>query len=525
MGLFVLSVYQCANIVAPVGGPKDETAPVLDSNGTTPNYQINYTKSPIVLTFNEWIALKDAITQVVVSPPLQYPLDVKLKKKSVYVNFNDKEELKENTTYTINFGEAISDFTEGNVPPGMRYVFSTGPIIDSLQFSAKLIDLDTKKPIDDALLMLYVNRADSVLYKARPYYFAKTDTSGVALIENIRADTFKVVALKDENLNYQLDGETEMLNYLLEPIIVEENTDLGILEMYVPHQPLIRRKFTSYYGKTTILFNREPYDIDYNLIGDVPSIDYTQSAGDSLMLWYSDTTRGEWSFVHMTDTSQIDTFLIKKKSYKKAPLTSRFDVESKSRSIEFKSDSTLSYRWNRPIKSIDATKMVLAQDSLSNVVDVGYEIDGTDKHLIKITGVDWNPTSPYFWNISAGAVTDIFDTVNDSIGQIDVKLVDEKRLGSIEITFDSLQTDQAYIIQLQARSQTKRELVIPSGREIVIFKLLEPGNYTIRLIEDDNRNGRWDTGDYDRQTIPERIFIKVMPPLKANWEQTIDFKI
>ena len=159
--LFVLSIYQCANIVAPVGGPKDETPPMLDSSATTPNYQTNYTKSPIILTFNEWIALKDAITQVVVSPPLQFPLEVKLKKKSIYVNFNEKEELKENTTYTINFGESISDFTEGNVPPSMRYVFSTGPIIDSIQFTAKLVDLDTKKPIEDAILMLYVNKADS----------------------------------------------------------------------------------------------------------------------------------------------------------------------------------------------------------------------------------------------------------------------------------------------------------------------------------------------------------------------------
>jgi len=507
--LFVLSIYQCANIVAPVGGPKDETPPMLDTAETTPNYQINYTKSPIILTFNEWIALKDAITQIVVSPPLQYPLDVKLKKKSVYVNFNEKEELKENTTYTINFGESISDFTEGNVPPNMRYVFATGPIIDSLKFKAKLVDMDSKEPIDDALLMLYINKADSVLYKSRPYYFAKTDTSGTAIIENIRADTFKVVALKDENLNYQLDSETELVSYLLDPIQVEGDTDLGILEMYTPFQSLVRRQIRSEYGKTTIYFNREPFDIEYDIIGDAPKIDYQNVAGDSLMLWYSDTTRGEWSFVHRNDTSQIDTIRIKKKEYAKGPLTGPFDVESKKRKISFKSDSTLSFKWNRPLKSIHEEHLILAKDSLSNVIDVDYSIDSTDGYLMKATGLKWDPEASYFWNVSQGAVTDIFDVQNDSIGQIEVKLIDPKKLGTVEITF----------------AQTKREIMLDSDQQVVKVELLEPGTYTIRLIEDDNKNGRWDTGDYSQQTVPERIFIKVMPPLKANWEQTIDFKL
>ena len=88
-----------------------------------------------------------------------------------------------------------------------------------------------------------------------------------------------------------------------------------------------------------------------------------------------------------------------------------------------------------------------------------------------------------------------------------------------------MQSDQSYIIQLQLRSETKREMILTPGQSVVTFSLLEPGNYTIRLIEDDNGNGRWDTGNYDRQTVPERIFIKVMPPLKANWEQSIDFKL
>jgi len=323
----------------------------------------------------------------------------------------------------------------------------------------------------------------------------------------------------------RLDGETELLSYLLDPIVVEGDTDLGILEMYTAFQPLDRRKVTSYYGKTTIQFNREPHDLSYELIGDVPDIDHVQTDGDSLMLWYRDTSRGEWSILNITDSSQIDTILITKGSYNKAKPSSQFDVESKSRILSFKSDTTLTYRWSHPISSIDPAQMSLAQDSLSNPVLVDYSIDPADPHLIKVTGVEWSPTRKYFWTISEGAVTDLFGTPNDSIGQINVKLEEDKKFGSVEITFDTLQADQTYIIQLQKGSKVARERMLTSDENKVIFRLLQPGNYTIRLIEDDNKNGRWDTGDYDRQTVPERIFIKVMPPLKANWEQSIDFKL
>lgn len=531
--LTILSLYQCANIVAPQGGPKDETPPTIDTANTTPNYQTNYDGSPIVLSFDEWIALKDVVTQVVVSPPLQFPLDVKQKKKSVFVNFNDEEVLKENTTYTINFGEAITDFTEGNVPPDMRYVFSTGDVIDSLKFSARLIDIDTKEPIEGALLMLYVNQSDTVLYKSRPYYFAKTDTSGTATIENIRPDTFKVVALIDGNLNYQLDGETEKLNFLLDPIIVQGDTALGVLEMYLPQQPLIRTSIKNYYGKTTIQFNREPYDLSYNLIGDAPDIVYRVVDGDSLMLWYSDTTRIDWSIVIDTDTADIDTVVIKKDVFAKGKLTSQFDSESKRKQVSFKSDTTLTYKWSRPLVAIDNSKMSLTvEDYLEDLdstilqdVNVQYQLDRTDPHLLKAVGVDWDVSKKYQWTISGGAVTDLFEVANDSIGKIEIGLIDEKSLGSVKIHFDSLKLDKFYLVELMNRSKVERTAKLSGGKHVVDFKLLPAGNYTIRLIEDDNNNGRWDTGDYDKQTLPERVYIKEMPPLKANWEQEIDFKL
>ena len=195
-GIIILSCYQCANIVPPKGGPKDVDPPRIDSLNSSDNFQINYKNDPIILSFDEWIVLENIFDQVVISPPTEYPLDIRLKKKSILINFDDREILKENTTYTINFGSAVKDFSEGNIPTNLRYVLSTGAIIDSLEIKAKLIDIKTKRPVENGLLMLYTNLADSVLYKTKPYYFAKSDTGGVATIQNVRSDIYKVVAIE-----------------------------------------------------------------------------------------------------------------------------------------------------------------------------------------------------------------------------------------------------------------------------------------------------------------------------------------
>ncbi|MBT8221314.1 MAG: Ig-like domain-containing protein [Bacteroidia bacterium] len=525
--LIILLCYQCANIVSPKGGPKDEQPPLLDTINSSINFQINYEGDPIILSFDEWIVLQDVFDQVVVSPPTEYPMDIKIKKKSVVIQFDEREILKENTTYTINMGNSIKDYTEGNIPPNLRYVFSTGDIIDSLEVSARLIDIETKKPIENALLMLYTNLADSVLYTEKPFYFAKSDTGGLVNILNVRADTFKVVALVDDNLNYLLDGESEKLAFLDSSVIVNQNSTLGELELYTPKQPMIYQGYSTAYGKVSAYFNQNPKDVDFDLLGDAPEILFQEYLLDSLILWYADTSKVNWSVIFTQDTLILDTLDLELKNQTApAGLSGEFLPGSSRNGKTIKSDTTLVVRWDRPLKVYDEDKIILSKDSIANSVQANFLIDSFNPKVLVINS-NWEHPGNYFLRIDESAVQDIFGVGNDSIGIVNISAAGDKAYGSLKINFNGLDSLQYYHMQLIAPSgEIVREASIHFvAKTSLDLLLLEPGNYTIRLIEDVNQNKEWDPGDYQLNQQSERIFIKEMPPLRANWEQTIDFNL
>ena len=221
--LILIFATSCAQIVSPTGGPKDEDPPVLDTLNSTPNFQTNFTKQELEFQFDEWVQLKDVFNQVVTSPPLRYgPPEVYLRKKSVRLKFDEREELKENATYLINFGDAIRDLSENN-PTELRFVFSTGDFIDSLSIGGKVLDSFSGEPVEDIIVMLYDNLSDTVVRTERPFYFTKTDKTGKFTIENLRADTFKVFALMDTNLDYLYNSEAEQIGFLDSLLIVNDS--------------------------------------------------------------------------------------------------------------------------------------------------------------------------------------------------------------------------------------------------------------------------------------------------------------
>ena len=207
LALIALSslLFRCANPLPPDGGPKDERPPQVVQEKSSQNFQTNYTKKPIEIAFDEWVEIRDPFNQIIVSPPLRYPYEIYIKKRSVIFEFDEREELRDSATYTINFGEAIQDFTEGNPADQLRFVFSTGPYIDSLSVRGKIVDARTYEPVEGAVFMLYENTADSVVRTERPFYFARTNDRGLFTIENVKAGTFNGFALLDNNLNYRFD--------------------------------------------------------------------------------------------------------------------------------------------------------------------------------------------------------------------------------------------------------------------------------------------------------------------------------
>ena len=207
----VLLLFGCAQQVAPTGGQKDTTPPEIVRE-LPENLSTYFSASQIIISFDEFIQFKSPSEQVVISPPMLKPPTYQLKQKSLVIKF--EQELSPNTTYTINFGEAIRDNNEGNVLANYSYVFSTGAHLDSMLVKGKLFDAITGEPEKDALVMLYKNNIDSLPLGTIPDYFMRSSEDGSFLIENVGNQPFKIFALKDENANYMFDVPEEKIGFL-----------------------------------------------------------------------------------------------------------------------------------------------------------------------------------------------------------------------------------------------------------------------------------------------------------------------
>jgi len=220
-GLFIAP--GCAKVGSPTGGPKDITPPKIVESKPG-NYSTNFSSKRIEITFDEFVQLKNIYNELIISPPLKERPENKLKGKSLVVDLNN--ELKENTTYTLNFGNAIADNNEGNVLANFEFVISTGDYVDSLSVTGKLVNAFNLKPEKDPVfIMLHENLKDSAPYFEIPSYIGKTNKDGAFAINNIKADTFRIFALKDANLNLLFDANEKIAfvdsSFVISPELIE----------------------------------------------------------------------------------------------------------------------------------------------------------------------------------------------------------------------------------------------------------------------------------------------------------------
>ena len=183
------------------------------------NYSIRFEAKKIMITFDEFIVLDNVNQQLVVSPPMEEKPEIKLRKKTLIIQF--EEELKDSTTYTFNFGSAIKDLHEGNKLLNYEYVFSTGDVLDSLSVRGTLKYAENlTEPEEPISIMLYNDLRDSVPITDIPLYVGRSDDSGVFSVNNLKADVYKVFALKDGNYNFLFDLPTEEIGFLDSSLIV-----------------------------------------------------------------------------------------------------------------------------------------------------------------------------------------------------------------------------------------------------------------------------------------------------------------
>ncbi len=219
----------CAQISAPTGGPRDSLAPTLVSSRPAIK-SVNVTDNKITLSFNEYIEVKEALTNVLVSPvPKNNPVvDYKLRTVTVKL----KDTLQPNTTYSINFGNAIVDVNESNPLTNFTFVFSTGNAIDTLTLVGKILLAETGKTDSTILATLYRNGVDSSVEKRRPDYISRPDGEGNFTFRNLPAGNFKLYALKDGDGSKTYNSKTEMFAFAETAVVVSAKTPETILYAY-----------------------------------------------------------------------------------------------------------------------------------------------------------------------------------------------------------------------------------------------------------------------------------------------------
>lgn len=224
-----IAVSGCAQIGAPTGGPRDSIPPVLIT-ASPKLFTTNFKGNKITLIFNEYINVLDVQKNVLVSPfPKTSPV-IDFKLKTVSIKLIDT--LIDNTTYAINFGNAIVDNNENNPFKEFTYVFSTGSTIDSLKLSGKVLMAETGKPDSTLQALLYRNANDSSVEKRKPDYIAKINANGKFTFTNLSEGVYRIYALKDGDGGKTYNSKIESFAFADADIIVAAIPDSVLLYAY-----------------------------------------------------------------------------------------------------------------------------------------------------------------------------------------------------------------------------------------------------------------------------------------------------
>lgn len=205
-----LFIGSCARMGSPDGGWYDDTPPYVV--GSTPQDQgTNVTTKRIAIYFNEFIKLENAQEKVIISPPQLEMPDIKDGGKRIVVNLKDT--LKENTTYTIDFSDAISDNNEGNPMGNYTFSFSTGQEIDTLQVAGYVLDAQNLEPIKGILVGLYDDLSDTIFKQKPMIRISRTDSRGHFVIKGVAEGTYRVYALQDADADFVYNQKSEMVAF------------------------------------------------------------------------------------------------------------------------------------------------------------------------------------------------------------------------------------------------------------------------------------------------------------------------
>jgi len=512
--LLVFIEVSCAKKGTISGGDKDTIAPKMI--GSLPkNFITNFNGKEIRIDFDEYIKLKDLNKQLIISPPMKRQPEISPSIASKFIKIKIKDTLIQNTTYSLNFGKSIQDNNEGNPYQQFKYVFSTGSYIDSLTLGIKVKDAFEKKVTDYITIMLYeVNDKynDSIVYKEVPRYVTNTlDSLKLAKFENLKQGKYKLVAIKDANGNNKFDSKTDKIGFLKDIVKIPNDTvyQLELFKEELPFKVLNVSQASA--SKFTMGYQGNPKDVKISIKKNGESLPFTISKfpkKDSLQVWFRGI-KGDSLSIDVTKDKFKKTFSLKVKEQKKDSIS--YSAE-KSGDLNFR--ETFALNSTVPIIKIDITKMKLINKD-SAVVPFTTEYDNFHQKLT--FNLKKEPLEKYKLKIFPGGLIDFNDKMNDTL-KYSFSTSSASDYGNLKVILENVKRFPI-IIQL---TSDKGEVVASEYSEksnSIIFDLLEPNKYTIRIIYDDNHDKLWTPGNFMEQRQSEDvIYFPKEVDVRANWD-------
>ena len=544
--LLVIVLSSCAKMGQPDGGWYDETPPrVLGASPTERATDVNSKK--VNIYFNEFIKLENASEKVVVSPPQIEAPEIKATGKRITVSLQDK--LQPNTTYTIDFSDAITDNNEGNPLGNYTYSFSTGDHIDTLEVAGYVLEAENLEPVKGILVGLYNNQNDTAFQKQPMLRVSRTDSRGHFSIRGVAKGDYRIYALQDMDGNYMYNQKSEKLAFTPEVIMPSWKPDIRQDTLWIDslHIKDIKQvPYTHFLPDDVVLNSFTPTQTDryflkserkepnhFTFFFSYGDADLPQITGlnfnakdafitepslnqDTIIYWLRDTalvnqdTLRMQMLYNMTDSAgklvpKTDTLeILSKVPYAKRLKRQQEEYDKWVKKQEKAKERGKAFETTMPVTPLEVRYNVPSQmDPDQNpTFELPTPIAKTDTskiHLYEKIDSMWYRAKYTF----GAAFTDIYGKVSAKYKQ-GVRIPSMDEYGTLIMTLQNMEGKNCLLQLLNESDKPVKEAYAKNNQ--ATFHYIKPGNYYLRLIVDDNDNGKWDTGDYATQRQPEAVY-------------------
>ncbi|MHA8071987.1 Ig-like domain-containing protein [Aquirufa ecclesiirivi] len=506
----------------PPGGKKDTLAPKI-SESIPLNKSRNFKGKKIELTFNEYVGIRNLNQELLITPSVgTYQTKIRPQGLSIVLDSS----LKDNTTYTFNFRNAIEDASERNIGKNIKLVFSTSNDIDSLQIKGNVKQLMTQKHPENILVALYPWNDTLSIQLTKPYYFVKTDTSGNYLLENIARGKYYMAAFNDINNNLLYNSNKEAVDFISDKYIDLSKNQEQHFAISIQNQDSLKLSKTTATAKTVLYeFNR---GIKSMVLQNVPKsqLYYQQEDNKNLRFYVLNQSSSDTIFVQATMTDSLDRKyqiplkikfreITKKEKIQKLDLN--FEVKPAPGKLLSPSDS-IQIKFTRPVQQWVSTYLLFKTEEGETLTlpDQAFQWNQYQNNLI-IRNTYLPSRTKFELNILKNAFVGVEADSSQAYTQ-KMEWQDVENYGSIDGQVSSLATNSHFIVELIKADTFEPYMTIKTMKRFE-FIHVEPGIYQIRAIADLNNNGYWDIGNFKLRKKSEPVyFFEGKIKLKANFQ-------